>query len=378
MFFISRQKSAILLSLTILFCCFAEDLRAQRKLKIYVFAGQSNCKGAGSKVADFPFNNGGLLNKDRQSLYMYKVISNVNPQEPGPDGTFPNNPQSIEDWKIRNSDIPHWQFWQRYSAGQLDGDFFGTAAYVFRGAENFDSHIGAEIQFARKMQDFKANNANVSETTDIAIVKVAAGSSSIKMWEPAGRLKGFPRLLASRDGGPHNRYLLFQDHLVPTIKQAINTWTNSDHAAISYPPENVEVAAFIWMQGESDLRHYFSDPVGAAVQYEDSFEEMISTLRSEPQFRNPEMPFLIYLTDGYINRPVNHPDFSGTGGLQVYSERATDLRATQVRLANLHDGYWARSIGSMQVADTVHWDTQSVFSIGIVIFNKLKNTLLDN
>ena len=46
-----------------------------------------------------------------------------------------------------------------------------------------------------------------------------------------------------------------------------------------------------------------------------------------------------------------------------------------LRLANLHDGYWARNIGSMQVAGSVHWDSQSVFTIGIVIYNKPRDTL---
>lgn len=411
-----RPLSKSLSAITCLFACVATlfllnptILLAQNdKVRVYVFAGQSNCNGAGGRIGRYK-----AVAQDWKSPYVYKMIQNV--QSPANDPVSDSNwqkhsyyvPQDLDgdgdlDYEV-GTRLSHLRYpfhtiyhadnferLQHNYAGEYDKAVhppadpncppYPDAFNDNHGANNgFDSFIGAEAHFARKMRSQFPDE-------DIAIVKVSAGSSSMANWEPTKRLwESYPpgsneryqaRVVLSRDGlttYPNTQitntsvYLLFYQHLVPAVRYSIQSLEDE------YGVGNVELAGFVWIQGESDLRHY--DPALRApayitqrgIDYQDTFDRMVHVLRVE---HNMDMPFVICLTKGYLDT-----DWA-TGSA---SQRVVNLQAIQKKIADDDDlGEWAYTDNLTIVSefdepsnpDQVHWDSESLRVLGARIFNR--------
>jgi hypothetical protein len=351
-----KPAKAILILTSLLFLAWGDVslLAAQNnQVKVFVFGGQSNCTGAGGRVARHLVDN-----QAWRSPYVFKMIRNVRLPKNNP--TYDRNwlkrsfytPQDLDgdgelDYetgtRLSHLMYPFHTLFHPNNSSRLLHNYLeefdcavhpptwdsGCAKYPGAFDDNhannlgFDGFIGSEVSFAKSMRLEHPNH-------DIAIVKVSAGSSSIANWEPARRLwKPSPqgmtqhqaRLHFSRDGGPATHdYLLFREHLAPAVKQTLMTLANQY--------DQVELAGFVWIQGESDLRHL--DPTRRtrgyvnqkAIDYQRILYRMIAYLRRE---HNRQMPFVIARTTG---NPQT--DWNGT----LKSERLITLQAAQMRVAD--------------------------------------------
>ena len=89
-FTLSKSLFSIVVALSFLFVFDLSLSNAQNKnCRVYIFAGQSNCNGAGGRVDLYPENLGNSA--DCETPYVYKMIPNVQlPQfDPGVNSNWP-------------------------------------------------------------------------------------------------------------------------------------------------------------------------------------------------------------------------------------------------------------------------------------------------
>lgn len=389
---LSKSLFSITVALSFLFVFDLSLSNAQnKKCRVYIFAGQSNCNGAGGRVARYRANSDDIM-----TPYVYKMIPNIRDTAFNPairtnwqKYSFDGTNITLSDMKYPFNTLFHPANATRLQAN-LRGDFNDAVwnrdtspAGTFNdnpgnpNHDGFDSYVGAEVQFARRMRAEYPRD-------DVAIVKVSAGSSSIANWEPAQRLWGhIPegpdrthyREVHSTDRAPSSSdYLLFFRHLIPTLHGGLDALNDQ------YGDGNVELAGFVWIQGETDLYHMDEDRHSPAYinakqeDYKNIFNRMVHVLRTldNPNVpANPDMPFAICLTKGFLNgqTPSGIANIDAVLNQQEVQRDIADsdplggwVFTDDMRIVSERD--------EPNSSDPVHWDSESLGLLGLRIFNK--------
>ena len=306
-------------TICILLLALAQVTHAQtRTLRVFIFAGQSNAIGAGSTVADFnQYDTAANLNQwDSHNLFTYKLLQNM--QGPNnPNGNDPNDPDKwiVSDGIETMDDLP---------VGPLNG--------------SSNALFGSEIQFARET---KQDLVDQGLTDDVAIIKVAAGSSKISRW-----IYHDPKL--------------FYDHLLDHVDKSM-MWFDT---LPQY--DEIRIRGFVWLQGESD--------VWGAVGNEDPnfhyyyglcFNKMLRDLRLE--YNEPQLPFVISVIKGRKKLSTET-----TAQWNNYVANLVITRKMQKLLADNDRFGHPLFCETATLTDNVHWDYHSHHWFGKIIAHKIK------
>lgn len=331
------------------------DAFQNKKLRVYVLAGQSNCVGASGLVPCHTVDE-----SDWKTPYVYKMLSSLNDtsnpasnpsswKNSGHDGSgqigtrishmlYPFNSLLREENKRRlEANIE-----RRFDDAKLVDLKNGETNDFSRGPASFgfNSFVGPEVEFARWMRKHH-------EQADVAVIKVAVGSSTMNDWEPARRLWiDEPTSQRQSQRRVELSDCLFCEHLLPTVNASLETLSRLPGYS------KVELAGFVWIQGESDLSQYtnrYSEAQReqAADDYEQCFEVMVDALRKA---HNRQMSFAICLT--HETEPF------------VGSKAVSRLQSVQKRIAERDPlGIWVDT-SDVVLVDGYHWDTRSIQRIG--------------
>ena len=340
-----------------------DNVQGQKPLRVYVVAGQSNCVGAKGLVVKYPANS-----TDWRARYVYKT-----PDLP-PDDFDINNPF---DWKTSGYD----------SNLDIGTQFISHMGYPLSGNEPFNGHVGPEIQFSRWMRAEHPNE-------DIAIVKVAVGSTMMIEWEPARRFWDHGANNADKTTlRVNSSKRIFYQHLLPAVQNSINTFRQETTSSGSSRYSSVTLSGFVWVQGENDLVDYVIGRDQAKVDgllssnrtraqllfdYRQSFLTMVNALRYKPNAAsvgNPNMAFAICLTQPMKDieiKPSNLnsiPPAYRNQSPAAYKQRVERLifefhRMQRLVADNDSRGVWV-SIKDLKLADNFHWDTPSLRDVGL-------------
>ncbi len=228
----------IVLALCLLSITYAEGFKkAERPVKVFLLAGQSNMEGQGVVSMDHPryYNNGkgNLVNtmKDPNKTHLYKHLKNEKGQ-----------------WVVRD-DV---KITFRGRSGGL------TIGYTGYGGA---SHIGPELQFGHVVGDYYDE--------PVLLIKTAWGGKSLfKDFRPP-----------SSGGTVGQCYKL----MLEDIHKALDSMEKNfpDLAGRGY-----EIAGFVWMQGWNDM----CDPK-AIPEYDKNLVNLVKDLRKE--FKLPNLPVVI-------------------------------------------------------------------------------------
>lgn len=240
-----KYTSGFILLLSLL--AVASKVTAQRPVKVFILAGQSNMQGHGETVKGDQGNLTWLVKNDKESKYQHLVDK---------DGNW----QKREDVFIYAKDK-----FENLHTGELS---IGYGA--------FEHTIGPELQFGHVVGDHYEN--------DILIIKTAWGGKSLAIdFCPPSALgqSGYKRIpYAPKDTG----YYYVQ--MLATIYDVLD---NLAKYVPDYKGQGYEIAGFGWHQGWNDRAK-----ASANAAYENNLKHLIRDVRRD--LGAPGLPFVIATT----------------------------------------------------------------------------------
>ena len=390
------QKRLIVFASIIFLILAPASVEAQRKkLRVYLFAGQSNCTGGGGRVPKYPVDLQGW-----KSPFIYKMMQDLRARNE--DGSLANPPDQESTW-FKNSGTdgrilngkrqigtrashllyPFHTLWRPENGRRLEAslsgdyeaasridyhlgessDFYFPSSSRIGWRDGFNSFIGPEIEFARLMRIRHPDS-------EIAIIKVSAGGSSIRHWEPATRFwNPAPNGMSRHEARKSVSHLLFYKHLRWVLHYGMQTLR--DMPDPTFPSRSryasVELSGFVWIHGESDLHGFDLNAHQYGLDYKDSFRRMINALR---HWHGRKIPFVISRTKGFLNQ-----DIIQNGNQFQRSDRLLALQITQMELANEDPlGSWIdtddipNQIEDDGSTDRIHFGSAGLTELGLRVF----------
>ena len=276
-------KKTFLLCLFALFAFSVCDANAQKPLKVFVLAGQSNMEG--QAVVDLDgkdYNDGkGTLS----SLFKDPVKAKL----------FRNLKNDKGEWAIRN-DV--WVRYQRENEPLLAGPLtFGFSVY------GDAHHFGPELQFGHVIGDHFSNQ--------VLLIKTAWGGKDL--------YKDFRPPSSGGEVGPYYVKMLAE------IRAAL---ANLKTDFPGYDGRGYELAGFVWYQGWNDAM----DRIHAIPEYEQNLTNLINDVRKD--LKTPKLPCVIgELTGAWVEAP---PEFTAIRKAQAAVAARKEFKGT-VRFAATRD-----------------------------------------
>ena len=270
------NKNAFLLVPLLLFGMLTASVSlAQKPLKVFILAGQSNMQG--QAVADLDgkdYNDGkGTLSsllKDPVKAKLFKHLKN-----------------DKGEWAVRD-DV--WVRYQREDEPLLAGPL--TVGFSVYGDTH---HFGPELQFGHVVGDHFANQ--------VLLIKTAWGGKDLyKDFRPPS------------SGGVVGPYYV---KMLAEIRTALAN-LKTDFPA--YDGRGYELAGFVWYQGWNDA----IDPIHAIPEYEQNLANLINDVRKD--LKTPKLPCVIgELTGAWVNAP---PEFEAIRKAQAAVATRKEFKGT--------------------------------------------------
>lgn len=232
------------LILTLLFASLAVSSNADKTVKVFLLAGQSNMEGQGVVDLDHPkyYNGGkGILNRVMADPAKAKRYAHLKDK----DGK----------WVVRNDAFIRFRNKQGVMAGGVSIGFTGY------GSDKSRHHIGPELQIGHRLGDhFKE---------PVLLIKTAWGGKSLH--------KDFRPPSAGGETGA------FYEKMLEEVAEAL---ANFEKEFPTLKGRKPEWAGFLWFQGWNDM---FNKE--ALAQYEENLVHLIRDLRKE--LKSPKLPVII-------------------------------------------------------------------------------------
>lgn len=287
--FNKRARSLLCMVVVAAFCStFASSAeRIEKKLKVFILAGQSNMVGA-AKIATFDY-----IGDDPDTVAMLNEMRDS-------DGT----PRMVENTWI--------SYYQSQKSGDPNGEGFGQLTAGYGGRKNPTKpgdKIGPELTFGIYMQK--------ALKEPILIIKTAWGGKSLYMdFRPpsAGTFALNEKEIEKikQDGGDLEAerakreqqsgafYRVMMDHVKHVLKDIKRVYPAYDEQA------GYELAGFVWFQGWNDLVNRGVYPKRAEKGGYDMYSDLLTTFIRDVRkdLKTPELPFVIGVMG--INGPIEN------------------------------------------------------------------------
>jgi hypothetical protein len=318
----NSNLSAVVFIYIICFCgCFSMQGFSQKRLKVFILAGQSNMVGQGEIYAYQASRAIGSLEhevkNDKKGRYKHIVDKKGN-------------------WVVRN-DV--WVLFNRENEGVKKGNL--TIGYG-----SSDKAIGPEFQFGYLLGDYYSNQ--------VLIIKTAWGGKSLGVdFRPPG------------SGGATGVYY------TKMIEEVNTALTNLSTEFPGYKGQGYDIAGFVWNQGWNDA--------GSPTLYNEYEMNMVNFIKDvRRDLHVPEMPFVIANCGQGGLRPTPDKWMSNVQHYIVKAQAAAAAKqefAGSVALADTRS-FWKDSLESP--ADEVHHYNRNAgtfFRMGDVAGHKMINLL---
>ncbi|RTE52267.1 hypothetical protein EHW67_18975 [Arenibacter aquaticus] len=289
------QTTKLLIAVFATFCCFSEAI-AQKPLRVYIMAGQSNMVGTGG-ISTFDY-----IGDDPKTAPLLKKML-------GPDG----NPKVCE--RVWISSL-------NGKMNQYGGEGFGklTAGYGVRRTDPTkpDDFIGPEYMFGITMEE--------SYDGPILIIKTAWGGQNLsvdyrspgsgpyvmndyqkEVFTKKGKLK---QVQAQKKEATGRNYRYMIDHVKKVLGDIKRVYPDYDADA------GYELMGFVWFQGWNDFSDLTTYPSSFGDKQYDQYSKLLAQFIRDirKDLETPKLPFVIGVMGVYGNytpgtfRIVNNSD----------------------------------------------------------------------
>lgn len=280
-----------------------KDNRAQKPVKIFILAGQSNMQGHGETVKGDRGNLSWLINSDKSEKYQHLINQ---------DGSWSER----EDVYI-------------YSTDKFDNKRSGKLS-VGHGA--FDYTIGPELQFGNLVGDYYDE--------DVLIIKTCWGGKSLAVdFCPPSAVSdsGYVKIpYAPKDTG------YYYVNMLSTIYDVLH---NIDKYVPNYSGQGYQIEGFAWHQGWNDR---VNEKHTAA--YESNLAHLIGDIRND--LGEPNLPFVL-ATTGMRSYKENDPKeialIKAQKSITNHSEFKESVKVVDTQK------FW-RSIEESPAKQNYHWN----------------------
>jgi len=245
--------NAALLCIALIALAFPAKALSQRRLKVFILAGQSNMEGQGEMFSGARGNLTYLVQNDTENIYQHLVDAGGN-------------------WVVRD-DV--WIWYKRGGNTVLKGGL--STSY---GVNN--NCIGPELQFGHVMGELYSN--------DVLLIKTAWGGKSLAVdFRPPSSGYNKPPLVAGDQGYYYKEMLAIVADVLANLSTNFPAYNNRGY----------EIAGFGWHQGWNDrVNQTYND------EYEQNMANFIRDVRNDLGI--PDLPFVI-ATTGMSGWTETHP-----------------------------------------------------------------------
>ena len=223
------------------FSCLAPIAAAEKRVKVFVLAGQSNMEGQGVVDLDHPEH----YNAGKGNLVWSMQHGKTKPQ-------MQHLKNESGQWVVRDDVFVRYQTPHELKAGKL-----GIGFAVYPGKH----HIGPELQFGHLLGDYFDE--------PILLIKTCWGGKSLyKDFRPPGA--------GGQTGEFYSKMIQDVQHVLSHVGEEIPDLKDA----------RLSVAGFVWFQGWNDM---FDEQ--ARIDYADNLTHLVSDVREA--FGSPRLPVVI-------------------------------------------------------------------------------------